>query len=179
MRPPRRAVRALALWFEAPTDVHFIPNTDNKIPRKPSPIAAIINARHVCSTSKIKFYSDSNLKGDSKLYLEARWRKHCSFHNLYFRSAFVRIEPTDHQTWFLNVNITFSIEKIPFMLIKGSTTDRIFSPFWRCTGCYHSCPRKYSQYESQQLQPRCRHISLIFFPISISGFFLLVFVRFL
>ena len=57
IRPPRSAVRALALWFEAPTDVHFIPNTDNKIPKNPRPIAAIIKARHVCSTSEIIFKS--------------------------------------------------------------------------------------------------------------------------
>ena len=107
IRPPRSAVRAFALWFEAPTDVHFIPNTDNKIPKNPRPIAAIINARQVCSTSEIIFKSIVEEVCVWKSYQEARWRKHCSFHNWYCHLASARIEPKVHQTydkrwkWFL------------------------------------------------------------------------------
>ena len=96
----------------------------------------------------LKFNFDSKFIGGYKLYLEARWRKHCNFHNWYFHLASVRIEPIDHQTWFVLCKYQISHQKIPFMLIKGCTTNRIFSPFWRCTGRYHSCPRKYPQYKS-------------------------------
>ena len=116
IRPPRSAVRALALWFEAPTDVHFIPNTDNKIPKNPRPIAAIIKARHVCSTSEIIFKSIlANVVHVWKSYLEAQWRKHCNFRNWYSHLAFARTEPTVHQTYDKRLNFCC---KCPRIILK-------------------------------------------------------------